>query len=205
MLSITTLLEHISLSKTFLSTLAYEPTFFFTRLPLQNTHINRGLYISFYLNTHILFFLILLLSSQVSLSVSLSLIYHEPKEVSLLSPFNPQLSFTCQFSRSPLGLRLILSWVWVWVMDFLLMVWFWIDFFVDFGLISFDFWLIFCCCYGFWWWWLDGAMWTEFVFAYRWCWVPWERVSDESRRGEKKILKYWNRKLQQPCIFTRLL
>ena len=134
------------------------------------------------------FFLILLLSS-LSLSLSLSLththththtfsISHKRSLSSLLST----LSSLSPVSHFPLGLHLILSWVWVWVMGFLLKVWFWIGFFVDFGLISFDFWLIFCCCYGFRWW-------LEFVFAYRWCWVLWERMSDESRRGEKKNIK----------------
>ena len=146
----------------------------FTKRPHQSLTLHFILFkysYSYFFNTTF----VLSLSLSLSLSFSIS---HKRSLFSLLST----LSSLSPVSHFLLGLRLILSWVWVWVMGFLLMVWFWIDFFVDFGLISFDFWLICYCCYRFRWW-------LEFVFAYRWCWVPWERVSDESRRGEKKNIK----------------
>ena len=110
--------------------LFYKKNIFFSILHnyFYKTLINHWVYISFYLNTHIHFFLILLLSSQVSLSLSLThtfSISHKRSLFSLLSTLN---------SFSPIR-SLVLPWVCVWFcleFEFGLWVFYW---WFDFELI----------------------------------------------------------------------
>ena len=134
-----------------MSILAYEPTFFILHNYFYKTLINHWVYISFYLNTHIHFFLILLLSSLFSLSLSLSVslshlasairdlssLSFQPSAVFHLSDlsFSPgfvfdfvlSLSLGYGFSVDGLILNLFFCQFWVdqfwFLVDFLLLLW----------------------------------------------------------------------------------